>query len=150
MNRWVFLSLLMLAACGTDDKFETVVVDRVLDGDTVELLDGRKVRYIGVNTPELKNNACYAKEARDFNEALVLGKEVELEFDERLEDDYGRTLAYVWLNAGGTRRMVNMELLKKGYGTLLIIPPDDLYEEEMKQAELDAKASGAGLWTQCE
>lgn len=150
MNRWVLLSLLLLASCGADSTFETVVVDRVLDGDTVELVDGRKVRYIGVNTPELKSNDCYAKEARDFNEALVLGKEVELEFDERREDDYGRTLAYVWLNTGGLRRMVNMELLKKGYGTLLIIPPDDLYEEEMKQAELDAEASGAGLWTQCE
>lgn len=149
MRRLVVLALLVVG-CGGESALETAVVDRVVDGDTVELADGRKVRYIGVNTPELKGSKCFASQARDFNEALVLGKEVELEYDERLEDDYGRTLAYVWLDMGSTRRMVNMELLKKGYGVLLIIPPDDRYEEEMKLAESEAKNSGAGLWSQCE
>lgn len=146
-------SCLLLTSCfgGEDDNDrDKVLVERILDGDTVELSDGRKVRYLGVDTPELKDGDCYAKEAKQFNESLVLLKEVELELDDNPTDMYGRTLAYVWLKTGSGERMVNEELLLKGYARTLFIPPNNKYKSELQAAEAAAVASGAGLWSACE
>lgn len=147
------LCLLLTGCFGSGDEDngrEKVLVERILDGDTVELSDGRKVRYLGVDTPELKDDECYAKEAKLFNESLVLLKEVELEFDDELTDKFGRTLAYVWLPMGSGERMVNEELLLKGYARTLFIPPNNKYKSELEAAEAAGITAGAGLWSACD
>lgn len=151
------LTALSLTACGdegTTVEEQPVLVERVVDGDTIRLEDGRTIRYIGVDTPEIAHNStqeddCYGPEAADFNEQLVLGKSVILEYDAEKTDRYGRTLAYVWLGTGASRRMVNEELLFRGYGSLLIIEPNSAYEDRLAEAEASAQERGAGLWGAC-
>ncbi len=151
-------ALLLASGCqetGDTHDLESAWVTSVVDGDTIRLEDGRTVRYIGVDTPEIAHNStqedeCYGPEATDFNAQMVEGKEVFLEYDEELTDHYGRTLAYIWLGTGAARRMVNQELLFRGFGDLLIIEPNSRYEEEMAQAVASAKQRGAGLWAACQ
>jgi len=149
----LFLLLLSLCACGddgeADEVFATVV--RCLDGDTVELSDGRKVRYLGVDTPELKEGDCYAEEAKVFNELLVLNQEVELVGDAFTDDtdQFGRYLRYVYIETPGGPRLVNKELLLKGYAWHFMDSKLEL-KDELRAAEAQAQASGAGLWCACE
>jgi micrococcal nuclease len=91
------------------DQLETATVAKVVDGDTIELSDGRRVRYIGINTPE--RDQPYYKEATEANRQLVAGQEVQLELDQDTFDQYGRTLAYVWVEG----RMANLEIVSRGY-----------------------------------
>jgi len=91
-----------------------LTVTRCIDGDTLQLSNGEKVRLIGVDTPESKNNAKtrrdakrterdiksiteQGKRAKEFTRQLVEGKQVRLEFDVRQRDKYGRLLAYVYV-----------------------------------------------------
>ena len=109
----VVLAILLHVSVGAAAELATV--RRVNDGDTVELADGRSIRYIGVNTPEIdhkhKTADPFGLEARAFNAGLVEGKVVRLEFDQERQDGYGRTLAYVFLPDGS---MVNERLLQAG------------------------------------
>ncbi len=75
---------------------ETATVVQVVDGDTVELSTGRRLRYIGLNTPE--RDQPYYNEAREANRQLVEGKTVALEWDVETVDQYGRNLAYLWVD----------------------------------------------------
>ena len=93
----------------TPSGSETVTVAQVVDGDTIELTNGRKVRYIGINTPE--RDQPYYAEATAVNRQLVQGKNVQLELDVETFDRYGRTLAYVWVDGV----MVNLEIVRQGY-----------------------------------
>jgi micrococcal nuclease len=128
------------------------MVTRVVDGDTVEIrLDGRTedLRYIGMDTPEsVKPGSpieCYGPEASEFNEELVDGETVRLEYDAERRDVYGRLLAYV--RVGDT--FVNAELLERGYATTLTIPPNDRYADQFARLEKEASAAGRGLWAEC-
>lgn len=123
-------------------------VTRVVDGDTIELETGVKIRYLMVNAPETTSgkNECYGQNAVTFNTDLVLDKVVDLSYDVECEDRFGRTLAYV--SVGGQE--VNSLLLERGYGCLLHIPPDgDDRLGEFKALEAAAKAAGRGLWGAC-
>ena len=126
---------------------EQTVVRRVSDGDTVVLMDGRRVRYIGMDTPELhhptKPVQYYAREAAEFNRRLVEGKPVRLEFDLEKKDKYGRSLAYVYL-ADGT--FVNAELVRQGYAHTMTIPPNVRHAEEFAQLQKEAREARRGLW----
>ena len=84
---------------GTSDK-QLYVVTKVIDGDTIQIENGQKVRYIGIDTPELKGNECYAKQAREKNKELVEGKQVKLQKDISETDKYGRLLRYVYTEQG--------------------------------------------------
>ncbi len=119
---------------------ETVTVAEVIDGDTIELSDGRRVRYIGMNTPE--RDQPYYKEASETNRQLVAGREVQLEFDVETLDKYGRSLSYIW--ADGV--MVNLQIVKLGFANAFTVPPNVRYEEEMRAAEQKAREAGRGLW----
>ena len=140
-----------LAAPHSAASGESFKVKDVIDGDTIRLSDGRMVRYLGVDTPEVRKRRGggwtldpepYAIEARDMNRALVGARRVELEYDEKREDKYGRLLAYVY----NGEKMVNEEILRKGYGVISIYPPNHKYSERMVAAQEDAKTSGRGLW----
>ena len=123
------------------------VVQRVVDGDTVVLIGGERVRYIGVDTPELhhprKPVEWYAREAAEFNRRLVDGKRVRLELDVQKRDRYQRLLAYVHLEDG---TFVNAELLRQGYAQLLTIPPNVKHVDLFVQMQKEAREAGRGLW----
>lgn len=125
----------------------TAVVRRVVDGDTAVLADGERVRYIGLDTPELhhprKPVQYYAREAAEFNRKLVEGKSVRLEFDVQRRDRYGRLLAYLFLEDG---TFVNGELLRQGYAQLLTIPPNVKYADRFVELQREARQAKRGLW----
>ena len=130
----------------------TVVVSRVVDGDTVEVrLDGETedVRYIGVDTPEtVKPGApvdCFGPQASAFNHRLVEGRRVRLVLGEERRDVYDRLLAYVYLGD----RFVNAELVRRGLARTLTIPPNDRYAPFLRRLELAAARAGRGLWAAC-
>jgi micrococcal nuclease len=122
------------------DNLEAVAVAKVVDGDTIELSDGRRVRYIGMNTPE--RGQPYYNEATEINRSLVGGKRVGVEVDVETFDQYGRTLAYIWVD--GT--LVNMEVIRQGYANAFTVPPNVKYQAEFRQAEQEARGAERGLW----
>lgn len=128
---------------------DTFKVTRVIDGDTVELENGSKVRYIGIDTPETvdprKPVQCFGKEASRFNKQLVEGKVVRLEKDVSETDKYSRLLRYVYV--GDT--FVNDYLVRQGYGHSSSFPPDVKYQEQFLQAQKEAREKGLGLWSLC-
>src|SRR5262245_20938849 len=122
------------------EGLETATVAKIVDGDTVDLRDGRTVRYIGINTPE--HDQPYYNEAKEANRGLVEGKQVSLEFDVETVDQYGRSLAYVWVDGV----MANLEIVSQGYANAYTVPPNVKYEKEILAAEQTARESESGLW----
>lgn len=120
--------------------YEQALVTSVIDGDTVELADGRHVRYLGIDTPE--SGEYYAEEATAKNKDLVEGRTVELQRGKRDQDEYGRLLRYVYVDG----IFVNAELVAQGYATAYIFDPDDRYSQILVQLEQYAKTRERGLW----
>jgi micrococcal nuclease len=124
-------------------------VVRVADGDTIRvaLAGGReeRVRYIGIDTPEITADECYADEATAFNARLVAGRRVRLVLDAEERDRYGRLLAYVY--AGEV--LVNAELVREGYAQPLTVPPNVRFEDRFARLARDARLAGKGLWASC-
>jgi len=129
---------------------EFVLVKRVVDGDTIELVDGRKVRYIGMDTPELhhptKGVQCFGKEAMEKNKELVEGKTIRMEKDVSETDRYKRLLRYVWQGD----IFVNEYLAREGYALQTTFPPDVVYVNLFKQAVEEARVNDKGLWKSCQ
>ena len=127
------------------------VVARVVDGDTIVLRGGERVRYIGMDTPEsLKPGTpvqCYANAASRENERLVDGEHVRLRYDAERRDRYGRTLAYVYRARDGL--FVNAELVRRGFARPLTIPPDVRHARLFRQLAARARAARRGLWGAC-
>ena len=143
--------LLWLQLAEISAASEWVSVKWVDDGDTILLSDGRRVRYIGINAPEVAH-AKYGHQAEPFgnkaseaNKALVYGKKVRLEFDREIKDHYGRLLAYVYLEDG---RCVNLEMVKAGWAYALYKKPNDRYVNLLLKAQRRAMKAGAGIWDQ--
>ena len=124
----------------TEPAFEEVLVSRVIDGDTIELDDGRVVRYLGIDTPEC--NEYYFQEATTKNRELVEDKVVELQQGNRDVDEYGRLLRYIYVDGV----FVNAELVAQGYAKAYIFDPDDRYSQILVQLEQYAKLSSKGIW----
>jgi len=126
-------------------SFEIAVATRVIDGDTIEVTfaDGtkRKVRYIGINTPERFEDLY--KESTQANARLVEGKEVKLVKDVSETDKYGRLLRYVYI--GDT--FVNAELVKRGYAAVATYPPDVKYADYFVKLAAEAREKKVGLWS---
>lgn len=122
-------------------------VTRIIDGDTVELESGTRLRYLLVDTPETTDGDCYADNAKLFNSDLVLNKQVSIRYDVDCTDRFDRTLAYV--SVGGQE--VNTLIIQRGYGCVLHISPNgDDRVAEFEQLQLDAERAGRGLWTACD
>jgi micrococcal nuclease len=131
-------------------------VRKVVDGDTIELEDGQKVRYIGMDTPETKHPKksvqCYGREASAKNKELVEGKQILMEKDVSETDRYGRLLRYIYLpnpKASDEAIFVNEYLVEQGYARLLTYPPDIKYNEILQAAEKTARKQNKGLWSSC-
>ena len=136
----------------TPSGLEQAVVVNVVDGDTIDVLLGgeeRRVRYIGVDTPETVDPrrpvGCFGAEAGARNRELVDGKTVGLERDVSETDDFGRLLRYVWL--GG--EMVNAQLVEEGYATAATFPPDVKYAQLFASLQVEARERDRGLWGAC-
>lgn len=131
-------------------------VARVIDGDTIELETGEKVRYIGVDTPETKHPSkpvqCFGREAAQKNKELVEGKEVLLEKDVSETDRYGRLLRYIYLpnpEATDEAIFVNELLIEQGFAQVITYPPDVKYHTLLLQAQKQAQSEEKGLWGSC-
>lgn len=121
-----------------------VTVRRVIDGDTIELASGARVRYIGIDTPEMSGpRECYATEATAKNRELVEGKRVALRKDVSETDRYGRLLRYVYLPTG---EMVNATLVREGYAVTSTFPPDVMFADLFVELEREAREAARGLW----
>ncbi len=158
------------AAVNTKDRLTTDSKDRVtckllnvVDGDTIDVeLNGEetRIRLIGIDTPESVNpdesrNNEYGDEASAYTKMLLTGVEtLYLEFDSKIIDDYGRTLAYVWLtetNKNTTdvigKYMVNGILVKDGYAMAKDYPPNIRYSSSLSMLQDEAKRKADGLWS---
>lgn len=135
-------SFLLLAGlcCAGWAQAETVRVERVLDGDTVVLEDGRTVRYLGINAPEWQEPLW--RRATRRNEALVLQRPVRLEFEGEREDRYGRLLA--WMHIGD--QTVNLRLVQEGLAHVFLIPPNLGRARELLDAQAEAQRDRRGMW----
>jgi micrococcal nuclease len=125
---------------------EIYKVKRVIDGDTLLLINGERVRLIGVNTPETKHPQkpvqYFGREAYLFTKQMVDGKEARFEFERQKRDRYGRLLAYVYLLDG---TFLNAEIIKQGYGSAYTRFPFK-YKEEFRRYEREARENRRGLW----
>jgi micrococcal nuclease len=128
---------------------EAVKVVRVVDGDTLLLERGVRVRFLGVNTPEIAHDdqpeEPLGQEAKEFTRRFIEGKSITLEYDQEREDDYGRTLAYVYADG----KMLNEALIDAGLSEAVTRHP---YRSDRKTlfeaAEERAYGKKIGIWSQ--
>jgi len=150
LRRWpLLLPLLLLAAPAASAAALEGTVVRIVDGDTIHVKVAdriEKVRYIGMNTPELhhptKGEEPGGREATEANRRLLAGKRVRLETDVQTRDRYGRLLAYVWVGDA----MVNAELVRQGYAQVMTVPPNVRHQELFVKLQREAREAGRGLW----
>lgn len=156
MNRQVkilvvlaFIVILTLSAgCAKTVGEKWVKVERVVDGDTFRIVEGReRVRMIGIDAPESvkpgEEPEPYGKEAAEFTRKVLSGQKVKLVFDVQERDKYGRLLAYVYLKDG---TFVNALLVKEGYARVLTVPPNVAHAEKFVRLEREARLHKKGLW----
>lgn len=134
--------------CGADHIDQHVQVAYAYDGDTVTLQDGRRLRLIGIDTPELGRdgnpNQPFAVAARDALRTLLKERsDLDLRFDQIRHDVHGRLLAHAFLSDGTS---LSAWLLGRGYATLLIIPPNDWNAACYEAAERGARVDKLGIW----
>lgn len=143
--------LFLAAACTVPPSTSCRTVTEIIDGDTIRLDNGIVVRYLGIDTPEKRIKKGerwidapqpFSREATEANRALVLGKQVTVEYDVERRDKYGRTLGYVF--SGDV--LVNRALLEQGYAVLYSRPPNVKYVDELVAAQAQARREGRGLW----
>jgi len=145
---------------GRDADYTDIGVSRVVDGDTLMLENGERVRLIGIDTPEMHASDKLTRDARqtgqeasaiqelgrqayEFTKALVEGKRVSLEFDAERYDKYKRLLAYVYLKDG---TFVNAEIVQQGYASLMTFPPNVKYADQFRKLYAEARENRRGLW----
>jgi micrococcal nuclease len=150
MKRYIiltFICLILIQSQGAGYADTRHQVKWVIDGDTIVISNGHKVRYIGIDAPELAHDdheaEPYGFEAKKFNASLVNRKIVRLEFDKERYDQYERLLAYVFLKDG---TFVNAEILSIGYAYLLYHRPNIKHNSAMLQSQREAMSAKKGIW----
>ena len=134
-----------------DGGGRTVRVTRVVDGDTIVVSGGERVRYIGIDTPESVKPGtpvqCFAEAAATRNRELVSGQRVRLLGDVEAQDRFGRTLAYVYRVSDDA--FVNAVLVRQGFARTLTIPPNVRHAADLERLAGQARRAGRGLWSRC-
>jgi len=123
------------------DRF---LVKRVLDGDTVELLGGDRLRLLAIDTPERGEPFYY--EAVRFLDSVSIGQTANIKFAGRRRDHYGRLLGYLYIDS----LFINKVILENGLAYLYLFKDNDLDSPEVKElleAQRSAMAEGVGLWS---
>ena len=131
-----------------DDRYHTVT--KILDGDTLVLEDGTKVRLIGIDAPEIK--ACYGTNSKQALTGLVAGKEVYFDKDILATDEFARSLRYVFVrsdNKNDGDLLVNLEMIKRGYAVAQAKAPNRRYQDEFSRANTIADENNTGVWQEC-
>lgn len=133
---------------------EKVIIFKVVDGDTIELEDGKSVRFVGIDTPETVDPrrpvGCFGKEASNETKKLLSGKMVILQKDITDTDKYGRLLRYIFLPLENNKMLfINDYLVREGFARAKNYPPDDKFKNRFQEAELKAKQAKKGLWGKC-
>lgn len=121
-----------------------IKVTRVIDGDTIELSTGDKVRLICIDTPETYED--YYQEAKDYLTNLILNKEIELTKDKSETDRYDRLLRYIYLDGD----FVNEMIVENGWAVAYPYYPDTALCPQIEEAEARAKNKGIGIWAEQE
>jgi endonuclease YncB( thermonuclease family) len=145
--RWcISLALFLFGPASAADYLARV--DYVIDGDTVILVNGDKIRLIGINAPEKEYRDQpadpYALEARLMLDELVVGREVMVIPGQEPRDQYGRLLAEIKLPDGTD---VQLELLHRGYAAAIAVPPNIRRLDRYLAAEADARRDQRGIWS---
>jgi len=120
-----------------------VTVSFVLDGDTIAITEGERIRYLGIDTPE--RNEPFFREATEFNRMLLRDKRITIDIcKEEPKDKYGRLLAWVYAD----NILVNLKLIQNGYAKVLSIPPciSSKKARTLKKGQLEAVRKGLGIW----
>ena len=157
----VIAGLLFFATPALAQSSQTVTVERVVDGDTIEVNPAvggtQDVRLLGVDTPETVDPnepvEPYGPEASAFTKQRLEGESITLIFDQEKTDQYGRALAYVRISGQG--ETFNETLLRQGYAQLYVVPPNDRYEVTFRRVQDQARLERQGIWSlpkeqQCE
>ena len=135
-------------------------VSRVIDGDTIVLSDGLKVRLTGIDTPEVyfsekllkdskksgqdvKTIQALGRRASAFTKELCLGKKVRLEYDVDRRDRYKRTLAYIYLEDG---TFVNAKIVQEGFAQVMTVVPNVKHADLFLKLQNEAREANKGLW----
>ena len=141
----LILTIRLYEEIGPDRKpTDRFIVNKVIDGDTVELLGGDKLRLLSIDTPE-RGDPLY-EEARSFLSNLTLGRTAEIRFANRRRDRYGRLLGYLYIDS----LFVNRAILENGLGYLYLFKDTDLHRSETGQllaAQRRAMTARVGLWS---
>ena len=139
---------------GPPDGLSRATVTRVVDGDTVDVAPGGRVRLIGIDTPEAVDPRqpvqCYGREASVGAGALLNGRAVLLEADPSQDDKdaFDRLLRYVWLSDGpNAGRQVNFELIARGFAHEYTFRTPYKYRDLFRQAQDHARGYALGLWS---
>jgi endonuclease YncB( thermonuclease family) len=131
---------------GVPAQGEDSSVVRIIDGDTIEMTGGTRVRLIGVDTPETVE--CFGPEATRYaNELLPAGTKVRLVYDVQRLDSFGRTLAYVYKLSDGV--FVNLAMARNGFAQQDTVPPNVAHAEQFRAAAASARTASLGLWQSC-
>jgi micrococcal nuclease len=143
----LFLLIILASLCLSMAPADYRSVNFIYDGDTILLNGGDKVRYLGIDAPEIDHNGgkseFMAHAARNFNNKLVKGARVKLEYDQEKRDQYGRHLAYVFLENGD---MVNAVLLRKGLAHVLLYSLNVKYKALLLDCQRKAMKERLGIW----
>ena len=169
---WIFILIFSLSACdekentsndqisSTDETYTKAQVTRVIDGDTIWVNiggDKEKVRFIGINAPELardgKKAQFMAEKARDFVEKTIKDKEIHLEKDLTDRDKYDRLLRYIYLEKPSENpnleeirdKSLNGILVKEGLAYSNYYKPNIKYQDFLEKLEDEAKENKLGI-----
>lgn len=156
MRKYLLMIMIVVALVITGCTSESIdglsgKVISVIDGDTikVKLADGseERVRMTLIDTPETKHPKVgvqpLGEEASEFTTAQLTDQDVVLELDVQERDQYGRLLAYVWMND----TLFNEVLIEKGYARVAVFPPNTKYVDQFRGIEENAKEKGIGIWS---
>ncbi|MEO0106741.1 MAG: thermonuclease family protein [candidate division WOR-3 bacterium] len=136
MQKQVFLFFILFCIfCANTQK-----VTEIIDGDTFKTEDGKTVRLLGINAPEMSEPG--GDIAKDFLALLILNKRVRMRRDVTERDDYNRLLRYVFLDD----RFINAEMVRMGFAETRFYPPDTLYKKQLEELEKIAIRNKRGLW----
>lgn len=139
-----------IGVCPASHYDESAMVSSVHDGDTVRLEDGRKIRLIGINTPELakggKAEQAFAANARDQLKQLITSsnKQIKLVYGKERLDRYKRTLAHIFLP---NNQNLQVALLQRGLATANVYPPNTAFSDCYQQVEQAARCKSTGIWS---
>ena len=134
--------------CPLERADATLGVSYVYDGDTVKLSDGRKLRFIGINSPEIDHDGGasepFSQAARKRVQQLLGGGQIRFRYDQERHDRYGRLLGHPYLVDG---RSLNVLLLQEGLATTLVVPPNTWNQQCYRAVEQQAREKGVGIWS---